>query len=472
VTYVPQNKTVFTAAYSGALAGIGASQKTPTDPNPTDPTNVGISELAGAWAEELDTLWGGVVPNELQVFSIEECSAAVFIGSSPPAEPPFTVPSNWKSSCAAIIAIVIAGSNFFASQGITPDPWPSESGANVVPSTFVWQPGGVASGNVYTSWTALMAAVAGSPGTKFITLDPSGAGFTSFTVDPGTWNLDQVHLTVANDGTANTLRSLVFPDNAFFTAKTLFCDSGVLLASSNTVGPVCTVASGVVLWETIAGGTNVTNVSAKPIFEVQSGATLNARLLANAEIFGSAPAIQADVGGTAILRFTSGIGTALSLEPSMLTGGGTFDIILDASTQFSTTQPGATGTVTYTWAPTINQVQSTTMVGSGTHTVSATTGGILRQKSGIIRTSGYCSGATAAADTITCNLVRDIAGSATIIATQVVTTTAGQLNYNVCFSPIIDTLPDNAAHTYSIRLVGSQNNTIPAFGAIASAIEL
>jgi hypothetical protein len=128
-SYSPQNKTVYTAAYAGALAGIAASQRTPTDEVATDPPLVGNSDVAGAWAQELDTQWAGVTPSTLDVIAIEECSAAVFIGSCPPLEAPFTVPSNWSATVLAVIAIVKAGENYFAAMGIAPDPWPSGNGS-------------------------------------------------------------------------------------------------------------------------------------------------------------------------------------------------------------------------------------------------------------------------------------------------------------------------------------------------------
>ena len=128
--YSPQNKTVYTAAYAGAVAGIAASQRTPTDPLSTDPPTVGEASLAGAWAQELDTQWAGESSSTLDVLAIEECSAAVFIGSSPPAVEPFLTPSNWAVPVAAVIAIVKAGEAYFTSQGITPDPWPTGSGGS------------------------------------------------------------------------------------------------------------------------------------------------------------------------------------------------------------------------------------------------------------------------------------------------------------------------------------------------------
>lgn len=124
----PQNKTVYTAAYAGAIAGIAASQRTPTDTVSTDLPTVGEASLAGAWAQELDAQWGTAAPSTLDVLSIEECSAAVFIGSCPPAVQPFLSAANWSTPVAAVIAIVKAGEAYFASQGITPDAWPSGGG--------------------------------------------------------------------------------------------------------------------------------------------------------------------------------------------------------------------------------------------------------------------------------------------------------------------------------------------------------
>ena len=206
MTYSPQNKTVFTAAYSGALGGIGAALKTPTDPVPTDPGVVSIADVAGAFAQSFDTVWGAVTPSELDVLSIEEVSAAYFIGSAPPNAPPFNVPANWTGVCEALVAIVKAGENYFASQGITPNPWGGGSTGGIVQTTFVWKPGATPGGNVYSSWTALMAAAAGVPGVKFMTIDPTAPGFVNFTVDPGTWNLDEFRISLADDASSNVLR--------------------------------------------------------------------------------------------------------------------------------------------------------------------------------------------------------------------------------------------------------------------------
>ena len=123
-------------------------------------------------------------------------------------------------------------------------------------------------------------------------------------------------------------------------------------------------------------------------------------------------------------------------------------------------------------APTApNFVQSSAVTGSGTTTVSGTTGNIQKKRSGSVLVIGSCSGTIAAPDTITVTLVRDLAGTPTTIATQTVTASTFTLSYSVTLQ-WIDTLPDALTHTYSIRLSGSQNNTVAANQALIVANEL
>ena len=124
-------------------------------------------------------------------------------------------------------------------------------------------------------------------------------------------------------------------------------------------------------------------------------------------------------------------------------------------------------------APTApNFVQSSAVTGSGTTTVSGTTGNIQKKRSGSVLVMGSCSGTTAAGDTITVTLVRDLAGTPTTIATQTVKTSVlAPESYSVTLQ-WIDTLPDALTHTYSIQLSGSQNNTVAANQALIVANEL
>jgi hypothetical protein len=347
-------------------------------------------------------------------------------------------------------------------------------GGNVVASTFVWKPGGVAGGNVFTTLASLMAAAASSPGPKFMELDSSAPGFVSFIADVGTWNFDQFTINPGVDTTADSNRRIIFPTGSFFTSNELFCRGGTLLQSENATGPVYTVGSGGFGYISFEAGGITTNAAGVPFVDVQSGGALAIRALFNAQFQPQSgqPIFKCDTGGVTTIRCLGGLsGGSYNISPSALTGGGTFNVHASAEALVSTSQPGVTGTFNFIWDPLVNEIQSSTAVGSGTHTVASTTAAIARLKSGKVQVLASCSGATAAADTITVAIVRDLAGTPVTVATQTVVTTAGQLNYNVSLA-WIDTLPDNAAHTYSIQLSGSQNNTVAANQALVMANEL
>ena len=157
-------------------------------------------------------------------------------------------------------------------------------------------------------------------------------------------------------------------------------------------------------------------------------------------------------------------GTGSVIALNSIAGLGTTTLAYAASTDVNLNQTVAALTRAYNG--TSNFVQSSGNTGTGTHTILQPTGTIAQKLSGSVRVFGCCAGSTAAADTITVQLLRD----ATVIATQTVVTTAGQLNYQTSLS-WIDTLPDFANHTYSIKLAGAQNNTVAANQAIITTFE-
>jgi hypothetical protein len=341
-------------------------------------------------------------------------------------------------------------------------------------AAFVWQPAGVAGGNVYTTLETLLTAAANVPGPKFMLLDDSAGGFASFTAAAGAHNLDQFTIQPIQNGVTAARVTIVFPAGATCSFNYLYC-RGVVLQSQNTTTAVFLVTAGATtnLWME-AGGMSTSGAGALPVIQVPNTSTLNLKLLYNAQIAaGASPVLQADAGGTITTRCLGGVGGGqFTILASTLTGGGTFNVHQSAETLVSTTQAGITGAFNLIWDSIVNQVQASGNTGTGTHTVSATTGNIAREKSGKVSVAGSCAGATAAADTITATLVRDLGGAAVVLATQTVTTTATQLNYNVAFPPWVDTLPDNATHTYSIQLAGAQNNTVAANQALVTANEL
>lgn len=75
-----------------------------------------------------------------------------------------------------------AGRWIYFGSGFVPPPPPGAGS----PYEFVFQPGGVATGNVYTSWPLLVAAAAAFPGTKLVHFDDQ---FAPCVIPPGAWNL-------------------------------------------------------------------------------------------------------------------------------------------------------------------------------------------------------------------------------------------------------------------------------------------
>jgi len=403
---------------------------------------------------------------------------------------------NCLDMTAGAAAFIIADGSCFVSTAQTPAP--SVTILDPTP-TFVWQPGGTAGGNVYTSWTALMAAAAFCPGVKDLVLDASGAGFVSFTVDVGTWNLNGFTIVPLDITPVN--RNLIFPPNAFIDGtklRTLYCRSTVFLESSNTVSPVCVfpAAAQSANVEFEAGGVITVGAGAKPFFQVQNGYNLFLRTLWNA-IFqtGTGPSIQADAGGTVTLR-TAGLAT---VQASTCTGGGTFNMHQSAESVISGTQPGVTGAfniivdataaqIGYTpgtggnWnpVPTLtnaaldqlaapNFVQSQTTAGSGTGTTTAVTGNIAQKRSGKVNVSGIATGIpTSATTTVVVSLLRD----ATPIFTWPAITVLSTVGFAIPIG-FVDTLPDTANHTYTVKAVAAAGNiTSGATGNSIEAIEL
>ena len=119
MSYVPNNLDVFTAAYSGAVAGFGAGARGLKSSNPTDYS--GVVDPSLAFAEAFDTLWGDSVANSYQIEAIFLGSQGYFAGKSPGSlySSAYSVASN------AIIALVEQGLTLLTSKGITPNPWNS-----------------------------------------------------------------------------------------------------------------------------------------------------------------------------------------------------------------------------------------------------------------------------------------------------------------------------------------------------------
>jgi len=130
VSYTPNDKTVFTAAYSGVLSGFAASGRLLTDTNLTVYSKYAV--IAGAFAQSFDEAWevspDTVPPNTLQVFIIETACKAVWENRDTELSTETLLPATFTDQCNALISLVLSGNAYFTAQGITPNAWPSGSG--------------------------------------------------------------------------------------------------------------------------------------------------------------------------------------------------------------------------------------------------------------------------------------------------------------------------------------------------------
>lgn len=116
MAYLPNNQSIFLAAFSGALAGMAAGGKVIVDPNSSDYD--GLSSVAGAFAQAIDSAWGITDANQAEVDSMEEACESSWQERTPQTVAPFNTPTNWSTLATAIVALVRSGNNYLVSQGV------------------------------------------------------------------------------------------------------------------------------------------------------------------------------------------------------------------------------------------------------------------------------------------------------------------------------------------------------------------
>lgn len=130
--YVPNNGSVFTAAYTGAMAGMATGGgRVPRDTNPA--AYGSIAAIAGAWAQSFDTIWGVNPANGLELGLIEDACYGAWDTRVGPLNATNLNASNWSSECQAIVANILSSDAYYAGQGITP-PAASAGGGRTLPA--------------------------------------------------------------------------------------------------------------------------------------------------------------------------------------------------------------------------------------------------------------------------------------------------------------------------------------------------
>jgi hypothetical protein len=144
--YIVQNPNVFTAAFSGALAGMGVSGRVNVDANSA--RYAGLVAVANAFAEEMDTLWGATSVATLEVETFQEASESLWQGRAPIPSGITLNPLTWQAECQAIIAIVEEALAWYASQGYPNPPIGGEG-----------PPAGTPNGNAYYNSAGVLTSV-------------------------------------------------------------------------------------------------------------------------------------------------------------------------------------------------------------------------------------------------------------------------------------------------------------------------
>lgn len=122
--YSPINPTIYCAVFAGALAGMAVGGRRL---NSADAARYeSASQVAGAFAQEFDTLYNNSTVNVLNILELE-CATQGFWSERYPnlvnSSIDLTDPSEYESQCEALIAQLTAANDYFSGQGITPPPF-------------------------------------------------------------------------------------------------------------------------------------------------------------------------------------------------------------------------------------------------------------------------------------------------------------------------------------------------------------
>ena len=150
MAYTPNNLSVYTAAFAGMLSGISGDNRWPESTTATD--YAALTAACDAFAQAFDTAWGANPDNTYQQQTISGLCAASWVNRTAKS----TTPSDYTVHANALIAIIAEGSTQIASEGITPSPDPSYTGAFVSVNAFGAKGDGVAddSNSFITQWNA------------------------------------------------------------------------------------------------------------------------------------------------------------------------------------------------------------------------------------------------------------------------------------------------------------------------------
>lgn len=135
--YKPHNTPLYLKAFAGFMGGITAPTTTETEPK-----NFALyAQMADAWAQKVDTVWGKRKPTGVELDQILTTSEALWENRSPLPSPDSTDPDAYLTIAESIVARVHQGNAQVVSEGIDPnDTGGGGGGGGTVPpfSSWLW----------------------------------------------------------------------------------------------------------------------------------------------------------------------------------------------------------------------------------------------------------------------------------------------------------------------------------------------
>lgn len=175
--YTPNNQFVYLQAFAGAVAGL-LGQSTPLTSG-TRGYYTATMDIAGAWAQEVDTLWDSPTnPDQFEFAEIFAFSNDLFLVTEPQpstgnATPGSgTNPATYANSVNALMSLMTDAETYLTGQGITPGPIPGGSGGNYVAIDRG------APANYATPAASIIAAIVVTPRASGIFRVTAGLGLT------------------------------------------------------------------------------------------------------------------------------------------------------------------------------------------------------------------------------------------------------------------------------------------------------
>jgi hypothetical protein len=328
------------------------------------------------------------------------------------------------------------------------------SGVNVAGSpVFVWQPGGVAGGNVYTTFPALDAAMGLVAGPK--TLLGNGT-LGALTVPAGTWKNAFQDVTWFSEAG----ETVSFAAGAIIDPTVTNCAMARGINWQNVGGTVWTPTAASVLFYMYDVGTGFGGLPGATFIHVPAGVSFDVQMTSGSG-FGDTvnSAISFAAGSTFGLSNIGG-----TLLANSLAGTATFNYLVDSAAE--TDYPIGLPVTVFTYFGPANVLQEVDAagIGAGVTIAQNSVGTLQRKGSGRVlceMTASFTQGG-GVTGTVTMQVTRDgaaIAGS----GTSVETIPSGETQ-NVKAS-FVDTLPDNATHHYGWTATTSAGTIAVAGGA-------